>query len=202
LGQRVRRWKRPDRRTVSCPSLSDDTWLTVATCDAVVAATGQVNPAIIADEFRARFETGRLRGLGSSTLKALTDLVAGSHWAFAGARGEYAAGAGAAMRIAPLAFLLDPDSHADRVLIRDVARITHHSEEAYAGALAVLAAVRMSGAAGSVPEDMLSLLISLLPDSVCAIGWRKCLPLTRNLRLLQRASVRRAMPWRPYRSLY
>src|SRR5262245_24138963 len=66
-------------------------------------------------------------GLGSSTLKALRDLSAGAHWALAGARGEYAAGAGAAMRIAPLAFLLDPASADDRVLIRDVARITHHS---------------------------------------------------------------------------
>ena len=69
------------------------------------------------------------------------------------------------MRVAPLAFLLDPDSADDRVLIRDVARIAHHSEEAYAGALAVVAAVRMSATAGSVPEDLISRVISTLSDT-------------------------------------
>jgi len=111
------------------------------------------------------FEMGRLSGLGSSTLKALRDLSAGAHWALAGARGEYAAGAGAAMRIAPLAFLLDPGSGDDRVLVRDVARITHHSDEAYAGALAVMTAVRVSASAGCVPENLISLVSSELPDT-------------------------------------
>ena len=59
-----------------------------------------------------------MRSLGSSTLKALRDLAAGAHWELAGARGEYAAGTGAAMRIAPLAFLLEPGSAADRVIVR------------------------------------------------------------------------------------
>ena len=113
-------------------------------------------PSSVAESFRAWFEVGRLRGLGSSTLKALRDLAAGAHWGLAGARGEYAAGAGAAMRIAPLAFLLDPCSVDDRVVVRDVARITHHSDEAYAGALAVMVAVRASAVAGCVPGKLWS----------------------------------------------
>jgi ADP-ribosyl-[dinitrogen reductase] hydrolase len=145
--------------------LSDDTWLTVATCEAIVRAGGAVDPAIVAERFRTWFATGRLRGLGSSTLKALRDLAAGAHWALAGARGEYAAGAGAAMRIAPLAFVLDPGSADDRVAVRDVARITHHSDEAYAGALAVMAAVRLCAAAGAVPEDLVSQVSVQLPDT-------------------------------------
>jgi ADP-ribosyl-[dinitrogen reductase] hydrolase len=147
------------------PRLSDDTWLTVATCEAIVRAGGHVEPSGVAESFRAWFEMGRLRGLGSSTLKALRDLAAGAHWAFAGARGEYAAGVGAAMRVAPLAFLLDPASADDRVLIRDVTRITHHSDEAYAGALAVVAAIRVCARGGCVPENLLSLVTSELPDT-------------------------------------
>ena len=147
------------------PRLSDDTWLTVATCEAIVRSGGQVEPSTIAERFRTWFEAGRLPGLGSSTLKALRDLSAGAHWALAGARGEYAAGAGEAMRIAPLAFLLDPASVDDRVLARDVARITHHSDEAYAGALAVMTAVRVSASAGCVPESLISLVSSELPDT-------------------------------------
>jgi ADP-ribosylglycohydrolase len=69
------------------------------------------------------------------------------------------------MRIAPLAFLLDPSSADDRVLVRDVARITHHSDEAYAGALAVMVAIRVSAVAGGVPENLLSLVTSELPDT-------------------------------------
>jgi ADP-ribosylglycohydrolase len=42
------------------------------------------------------------------------------------------------MRIAPLAFV----PSADRVVIRDAVRITHHNDEAYLGALAVVLAIR------------------------------------------------------------
>ncbi len=90
----------------------------------------------------------------------------GAHWALAGARGERAAGNGAAMRIAPLAFLLDPENSSQRLLIRDVSRITHHNEEAYVGALAVIYAIRFASA--NKPErssELLELVSSKLPDS-------------------------------------
>src|SRR5262249_2754077 len=107
------------------PSLSDDTQLTLATCESITA-TGRLDPAHLAETFRQWFEDRRLSGLGSSTLKALRDLSAGAHWGLSGAQGEMTAGNGGAMRIAPLAFL-----PADRVTIRDCVRITHHSDEAY-----------------------------------------------------------------------
>lgn len=91
----------------SRPALSDDTQLTLATCQSIIEL-GCVNPENLASHFLRWFRAGRLRGMGSSTLKAMRDLAAGTHWALAGARGEYAAGNGAAMRIAPLAFLLNP----------------------------------------------------------------------------------------------
>jgi ADP-ribosylglycohydrolase len=50
------------------------------------------------------------------------------------------------MRVAPLAFLLNPSLEDDRVVIRDFCRVTHHSDEAYAAALAVIAAVRAAAA--------------------------------------------------------
>ena len=147
------------------PRLSDDTWLTMATCEAIVGARGRVAPELIAETFRRWFESGRFTGLGSSTLKALRDLAAGAHWALAGARGEFAAGAGAAMRIAPLAFLLDPTLPDDRVLVRDVARLTHHSEEAYAGALAVVFALRLCAGSHQMPSGFLRAVAGSLPDT-------------------------------------
>src|SRR4051794_30405994 len=87
--------------------LSDDTQLTLATCEAIIA-TGAITPASIADRFTAWFRSGRITGMGASTLKALRDLSAGAHWALAGRKGDRGAGNGAAMRVAPLAFCIDP----------------------------------------------------------------------------------------------
>ena len=59
--------------------MTDDTQLTLATCEAVTAAAG-VDAAAIAARFLAWFREGRLHGLGSSTMKALRDLASGAHW--------------------------------------------------------------------------------------------------------------------------
>ena len=149
----------PERKRIS---LSDDTQLTLATCEALTR--GARTPAGIAGHLVRWFRDGRISGIGSATLKAMRDLNAGVHWALAGARGEMAAGNGAAMRIAPLAFAIDPFDNADRVLIRDVSRLTHHSDEAYIGALAVLLAIHLS----RPHPDLVSTLTSIadqLPDS-------------------------------------
>jgi ADP-ribosyl-[dinitrogen reductase] hydrolase len=128
-------------------SLSDDTQLTLATCESIVGAGG-IKPEHLAETFRDGYRARRFTGVGSSTLKALTDLEAGAHWALSGAQGEMAAGNGGAMRIAPLAFLPD----VSRATIRDVVRITHRHDEAYVGALAVVEAIRAVFAGSPVPS--------------------------------------------------
>ncbi len=147
------------------PLLTDDTILTLATCEAI-EAKGHVDPAAIADRCAAWFRAGRVVGIGASTHKALAELAEGGHWALCGSRGEHSAGNGAAMRIAPLAFLLDPDDPGGHRTLRDVVRITHHNEEAYVGALAIVRAVRIAWT-GCWPDDndLLGMLIPSLPDS-------------------------------------
>jgi ADP-ribosylglycohydrolase len=132
----------------------------MATCSAIINAH-HVDPANIASEFAYWHRRRRFTGLGSSTLKALTELAAGQHWALAGAKGERAAGNGAAMRIAPLAFCLYPFDDDARRLIRDVCRITHHHDEAYVGALAICQAI------GTVAMDRVPLEGVL----ICAERW-------------------------------
>lgn len=147
-------------------SLSDDTQLTLATCEAVISSGGLVEPEAIAARFAAWHRAGRVTGVGASTYKALTELVAGGHWALVGNKGERAAGNGAAMRVAPLAFCLDPADAAERRTVRDVCRITHHNEEACAGALAVLLAVRAAAFGGwAGGGGLLTLVSASLPDS-------------------------------------
>lgn len=145
--------------------ISDDTQLTLATCESIVEL-GRVSPEHIADCFTRWFRERRITGAGSSTLKALRDLDAGAHWALSGRKGEMSAGNGAAMRIAPLAFHLDPTRDEDRQITRDVCRITHHNDEAYAGALAVLAAIRwLAFDRAASPTKLFETVSTHLPDS-------------------------------------
>src|SRR5580658_982572 len=81
-------------------SLTDDTQLTLATCEAI-ALTGKVEAEAIARRMTIWFQQNRVTRLGSGTLKALRELSQGAHWALCGRRGEMAAGCGPAARIAP-----------------------------------------------------------------------------------------------------
>ena len=145
-------------------SISDDSQLTLATCESIIEL-GKVSPEHIAQQFVHWYRARRITGMGASTLKALRDLDAGVHWALAGAKGEMSAGNGAAMRIAPLAFHLDPAIAEERQTIRDVCRITHHSEEAYVGALAIVVAIRSLAFNRSSPSQLLANVLKSLPDS-------------------------------------
>ncbi|MEW6209545.1 MAG: ADP-ribosylglycohydrolase family protein [Acidobacteriota bacterium] len=143
---------------------SDDTQMTLATCEAI-SAHRKVDPEQIAGTFARWHRARRFTGIGASTYKALTELARGGHWALVGNKGERAAGNGAAMRIAPLAFCLDPKTSRDRATIRDVCRITHHNEEAYAGALAVALAVRLAWDGSWSGDDLMRRVIDHLPDT-------------------------------------
>ncbi len=146
--------------------LSDDTQLTLAMCEAIIEAKGSIDPALIAARFAAWHRAGRVTGMGASTLKALTELAAGGHWALVGRKGERAAGNGAAMRIAPLAFFLNAENPHDKQILRDVSRITHHHEEAYAGALAIVAAIRAAfDGTWNGAQNLLKVVIDILPDT-------------------------------------
>jgi len=145
--------------------LSDDTQMSLATCEAI-SQCGQVDPAAIAEMFVIWFKNSRFSGLGASTFKALSELSHGGHWALVGRKGAMAAGNGAAMRAAPLAFCLDPADSQQRVRIRDVCRITHHNEEAYAGALAVVLAVKAArDGVWRGGRELLAIVIESLPDT-------------------------------------
>lgn len=142
---------------------TDDTQLTLATLESIVADKG-VFPEKIAQRFLEWYQAKRLVGLGSATLQALQGLQIGGHWALVGRSGEFAAGNGAAMRIAPLAFLVDPVW--DRTLIKDVCNITHKNDEAYVGALAVLLAIHfITTDRWQTNEVLWNYLVQELPDT-------------------------------------
>ncbi len=143
-------------------SISDDTQLTLATCEAIYDSE-KINPEKVAAQFLHWFNKKKLTGLGASTLKALQELQVGGHWALVGRSGEHAAGNGAAMRIAPLAF----KRKTDRQTIKDICTITHKNDEAYTGALAIYYSITKAinnDWIGST--DLIEKIIDELPDTL------------------------------------
>ncbi|KXX69785.1 ADP-ribosylglycohydrolase family protein [Flammeovirga sp. SJP92] len=142
-------------------TLSDDTQLTLATCEAIYN-TKKVSAEQVAKSFLKWFNERRLTGLGSSTLKALRELQVGGHWALVGRSGEYGAGNGAAMRIAPLAF----KSSVSRLDVQDISIITHKNDEAYIGALCIYKSlVRCLNDEFITSQSLIKPLIEELPDT-------------------------------------
>ncbi len=141
--------------------ITDDTQLTLATIEAMTKDE-KVNPEIIANQFLKLYKQGKLSGVGASTLKALQELDAGGHWSQVGRKGEYAAGNGAAMRIAPIAFV-ENVSHSE---IRDICRITHQNDEAYIGARCIVIAIKEILAGNwNGNTNLMEIVISQIPDT-------------------------------------
>lgn len=140
--------------------VSDDTQLTLATAEAIIK-NKRAKPEFIAQNFLKWFNSGKLTGLGSSTLQALRGLQVGGHWALVGRQGEFAAGNGAAMRIAPLAFI----ENTDRQTIRDVCRITHKNDEAYTGALIIYYSIYLSIWKNKSLQEISDIFKEELPDT-------------------------------------
>lgn len=142
-------------------AFTDDTQLTLASCEALLDGRN-FGPEVLGAYFVKYYQQRRLTGIGASTLKAIRELEAGGHWSQVGRSGEYAAGNGAAMRIAPFAFM----PFILREDIRDLCRITHRNDEAYTGALTVILAIRAAlNADWTGDNNLLDILIPQLPDT-------------------------------------
>ncbi|MDF2188521.1 ADP-ribosylglycohydrolase family protein [Paraflavitalea sp. CAU 1676] len=142
-------------------TFTDDTQLTMATCE-TLCMPGAFEAGQLADRMLQYYLAGKLTGIGASTLKAINELREGGHWSQVGRGGEFAAGNGAAMRIAPFAFF----SNITREDIRNACRITHRNDEAYVGALAIVLCLKsiISGAWNG-DNNLFDLIIPELPDT-------------------------------------
>ena len=141
--------------------LTDDTQLTLATCETLYEAANP-NPEDFAHKYLEYYKARKITGIGGSTLKSFQELEAGGHWSLVGNTGERAAGNGAAMRIAPLAF---HDSYS-RPLLKDLCNITHKNDEAYVGALCVAISIRsILNGKWKGNSNLIEILIDEVPDT-------------------------------------
>lgn len=132
----------------------------MASCSSI-AQEQSVDPGKIAAAMRTWYMNQQLSGLEGEILKALTELLEAQHWNTVGKEGE-SGGNSPALRIAPLAFALDPLKSEDQETIREICQITHASEESFAGALAVVCSIRFIQ---NDRQNFVSRVIKTLPDS-------------------------------------
>lgn len=140
--------------------ITDDTQLTLATCE--VLNEGSFDPENLINKFIQYYRSNKLTGIGASTLKAILDKEAGIHWSQAGRTGEFAAGNGGAMRIAPFAFF--PDITRENIF--DACKITHRNDEAFAGSLAVYLSIKaILNSKWNDVNNLFEVIIPELPDT-------------------------------------
>lgn len=160
---RVRDFMDAPWRHLKAGQWTDDTKMML--CHArSIARRGCVDPEDTAREFVDWFRSGDWRGIGNSTYESIKRLLAGVHASESGARGEFAAGNGVAMRIAPVALIDCDDLERLREDCQKVGIITHNNREAVAGATAVAYAVARAARGDLDPARLIEETIGYIGD--------------------------------------
>lgn len=161
-----------DPASMSMSEWTDDTSMLVATALSI-AERGRVDGEDLARRYLSWFEKGG-RGIGRATYHAMKRVESGTAWDEAGEKGEYAAGNGVAMRIAPVGLLHahDPDGLAEDVETCGI--ITHRNDEAIAGGFAVAYAVARAAAGKLDTETLILEILDQLEPSRVADGLSEC----------------------------
>lgn len=125
-------------------TVSDDTQLTLALAEALIAST-EIDMQKIADSLVAAYKESTL-GWGGSTKEAVQRLIDGVHWSKSGQTGDpnRGAGNGVPMRIAPLSVFAQKMQWNDEKLaeiVREISDMTHGTKVSAAAGLAQARAV-------------------------------------------------------------
>ena len=139
---------------------SDDTQMSIMVAESLINNKG-FNPDDLAVRYVDWIVSGRARGYGRTTLMAVQNLSAGKHWSESGIAGSY--GNGTAMRAAPFGIYFRNDLQSLVAICKIDSAITHASEDAEAGSIAI--ALAAAYAVNDDTEDLLERISEKLPDS-------------------------------------
>ncbi len=153
--------ERYDRWQMQVALWTDDTAMTVATAQSVIACAG-VNGEDIARRYLAWYRTGG-RGIGRATLRSMERLLNRVPWDEAGETGLWSAGSGVAMRIAPIGLFHAPNLRNLPDDVHDCGIITHRSDEAVNAAIAVAWVIARAAVGELRLDSMIANLLAYVP---------------------------------------
>lgn len=139
---------------------SDDTQMSLMVAESLIDNSG-FNPDDLSARYVDWIASGRARGYGKTTLRAVQNLQAGKHWSESGIAGSY--GNGTAMRSAPFGVYFRNDIQSLVAICKIDSAITHASEDAEAGSIAI--ALAAAHAVNNDMENLLERISEKLPDS-------------------------------------
>lgn len=139
---------------------SDDTQFSLAIAQSLIDNNG-FNPDDLSQRYVELFSSKTIRGYGKTTLMAIQALQSGKHWSASGVPGSY--GNGTAMRAAPLGVYFRNDLKSLVAICKIDSAITHASEEAEAGSIAI--AVAAYYAVNQDMDNLLDKIVEHLPNS-------------------------------------
>ncbi len=139
---------------------SDDTQMSLMVAESLIE-NHAFNPDDLAERYVDWIVSGRARGYGKTTLLAVQNLVNGKHWSESGIAGSY--GNGTAMRAAPFGVYFRNDLQSLVSICKMDSSITHASDEAEAGSIAI--GLAAAYAVNRESEGLLEELWRILPDS-------------------------------------
>lgn len=139
---------------------TDDTQFSLAIANSLIENHG-FNPDDLAQRYVELFTSNTIRGYGRTTLMAIQNLQAKKHWSESGVAGSL--GNGTAMRAAPFGVYFRNDLKALVAICKIDSAITHVSEDAEAGSIAIALAAYY--AVNGDTENLLDKICEHLPDS-------------------------------------
>jgi ADP-ribosylglycohydrolase len=139
---------------------SDDTQMSLMVAESLIENHG-FNPDDLAERYVEWITSGRARGYGKTTMLAIQNLLKGKHWSESGIAGSY--GNGTAMRAAPFGVYFRNDLKSLVSICKMDSGITHASDEAEAGSIAI--GLAAAYAVNREKEGLLEELWKILPDS-------------------------------------
>ncbi len=145
---------------LSAGQFTDDSQFSLVVAESLIENSG-FDPDDLSKRYVELFASKKLRGYGKTTAIAINSLIAGKHWTESGVVGSY--GNGSAMRAAPFGVFFRNDLYSLANIIRIDSAITHVSEEAEAGAVAIGLAAAL--AVNNDMDDFLQRIVEKLPDS-------------------------------------
>jgi ADP-ribosyl-[dinitrogen reductase] hydrolase len=141
---------------------TDDCQMSQIVTESLISCHG-FNPDDLAQRYLAWIKSGNARGFGKTTLMAMQNLDSGRHWSESGIAGSY--GNGSAMRAAPFGVYFRNDLRSLVSIVKMDSAITHVSDDAEAGAIAI--AVAAYYAVNQDTDNLLEKICEQLP--ICKV---------------------------------